>query len=380
MPLLRVVLRFAVRNRLRTLITALGVGTTLLAFLLLRTLVDNWYTVNESSEAGTRMIIRNKISIMFPLFTPQAEKLRAVPGVLEVSWLCWFGGKYKGRDETFPQQAVDSESFLRMYPEYNPPEDQKRAYLEDMTGALVGAKLAEREGWTIGDRVVLEGTYYPGTWDFTIRGIYPVLSKDTNGEFLFFHYKHFNEKLPAGNRVQRLLAKVSAPQVAKDIDRLFENSPNPTKSLSEFATQQMWASWSSGVVSAINAGTALVLLVLALVLGNSMAMATREATREYACMRAIGYKPRHITLMVLGEGAFVACIGIAVGLAVAPTALHVFTGLMAQQLGGEWDLRLEASVVLTGIGVGLGMAMLASAWPAWRSGHLTIVDSLRRVA
>lgn len=47
----------AFRNRLRTLISALGVSVTLLALLLLRTLVAAWYSVNEEATATDRMII-----------------------------------------------------------------------------------------------------------------------------------------------------------------------------------------------------------------------------------------------------------------------------------------------------------------------------------
>ena len=39
-----------------------------------------------------------------------------------------------------------------------------------------------------------------------------------------------------------------------------------------------------------------------LILANTLAMATRERTTEYAVMRAIGFQPRHIVGMVLGEG------------------------------------------------------------------------------
>ena len=72
--------------------------------------------------------------------------------------------------------AVDPESWLRIYPEVAMPEDQKKAWLADRTGAVVGIETAKRFGWKIGDRVPLQGVIYQrpdrGPWEFTIRGIY----------------------------------------------------------------------------------------------------------------------------------------------------------------------------------------------------------------
>ena len=91
MALLRLIFRFALRNRIRTLITTLGVGVTLLAFLMLRALVANWYSVNDEIAKSDQMEIRHKISISFVLFRRMAEKIRTVPGVVL--------GELQGREE-----------------------------------------------------------------------------------------------------------------------------------------------------------------------------------------------------------------------------------------------------------------------------------------
>ena len=40
-----------------------------------------------------------------------------------------------------------------------------------------------------------------------------------------------------------------------------------------------------------------------LILGNTIAMGVRERTHEYGVLRAIGFLPRHIAALVLGEAA-----------------------------------------------------------------------------
>ena len=52
------------------------------------------------------------------------------------------------------------------------PDDERKAFLRDRKGAIVGRKLAEQYGWKVGDQIPLRGTIYPGHLEFTLRGIY----------------------------------------------------------------------------------------------------------------------------------------------------------------------------------------------------------------
>jgi putative ABC transport system permease protein len=374
--LARLILRLALRNRGRALITTLGVGVTLLAFLLLRTLVTSWYTVNDDAAKSDQFEMRNKISIAFPLFRRMEEQIRAVPGVEGASALVWLSGFYKNEKTQFGQLAVEGEHYFKIHPEYLAPADQMQAYMEDKSGALVGKGLAERYGWKIGDKITIIGALYPGNWDFTIRGIYPGEGDATDKSLMYLHYDRLH--LP-NEHCHRIVVKAE-PAAAKRIDALFANTDTPTRTESQLAVQRSWASWSSGMIAAIDFAAALILLILVLVLGNAMAMASREATRDYATLRAIGYRSRHIIALVLAEGFLVAAMGIALGLAVAPAVLDGFSALMEERLGGTWSLELDTGVTATAVAAALLAGMLASALPAWRSGQVRIVNALRRVA
>jgi putative ABC transport system permease protein len=375
MAVLRLIFRMTLRNRGRTAITALGVAVTLLAFLMLRTLVANWYTVNEEASRSDQLEVRHKISISFVLFRRMADKVRSVPGVEEVSALIWFSGYYKDEKNRFGQLAVEGDTYFKIHPEYLAPPDQMQAYQEDMSGVLVGRTLADQYGWKLGDKVTLTGTIFPGNWDFTIRAIYPGDNASIEG-MLFMHYKHLQ---PRNDHAHRLVVKAD-PAAARRIDALFANTDTPTKTESQLAVQRSWATWSSGVIAAIDFAAVTILLILILVLGNGLAMAAREGTREYATMRAIGYRSRHIVLLVLAEGFLVASVGILLGLSVAPAVLRAFSTLLEDRLGGTWALALDTRVTLGAVGAALAAAALASGVPAWRSGRLRIVDALRRVA
>jgi putative ABC transport system permease protein len=374
-PLLRLIARLALRNRGRTLITALGVGVTLLAFLMLRTLVASWYTVNSDIAKSDQLEMRHKISISFVLFRHMVEKVRSVPGVEQVAAMLWFSGYYKDEKTRFGQLAVES-PYFEIFPEYQAPPEQMAAYFEDLSGAIAGEELVQKYGWKLGDKITLTGTIYRGDWDLTLRGIYRGESKSTDRARLFLHYKRVN---PVREHAHRLMVKAD-PAAAKKIDALFANTDLPTKTESVLSVERSWAAWSTAVITAINVGAGLILLILIVVLGNSMAMAARESLREYATLRAIGFRSRHILLLVLAEGALVATLGIALGLAVAPATLRAFAKLMEDQLGGTWQLYLDAQVVALAVTIGLGSSLLACLIPAWRSSRLRVVEALREVA
>ncbi len=302
------VFKSAFRNRLRTLLTSVGVAIAVVAFLFLRTLIGAWYAGVENS-ASDRMMTRNKISIIFELPLSYVDKVRNIVGDKgQVSYENWFGAVYpKDEHGFFANLATDSDVF-KMYPEIVIQPDQWKSYLEDRQGAIVGVHLADKYGWKLGDKITLRGTIYPGDWDFHVRAIYHSTSRAVDESSMWFHWKYFNERLPETRKdhVGLIVTKVNdgaqATAVGQAIDKEFANSPAETRTESEKQFQLEFLSMASALLSAIRIVSYVVLLILMLILANTMAMATRERTTEYAVMRAIGFQSRHIVGMVLGEG------------------------------------------------------------------------------
>src|SRR5262247_3990887 len=127
-PLL--VLRNAFLHKLRTTLTVIGIVVAIVAFGLLRTIVDAWYAgANASSSA--RLVTRSSVSLVFALPLSYAQKIRQVPGVVSVGWANWFGGVYIDERNFFPQFAISVPSYLDMYPEFVLPEAQRKAFFAD---------------------------------------------------------------------------------------------------------------------------------------------------------------------------------------------------------------------------------------------------------
>jgi putative ABC transport system permease protein len=379
------IFKSAFRNRLRTLLTATGVAIAIVAFLALRTFISAWYAGVESSSAD-RLIARNKISITVPLPLAYVQKIRDLLGDRgQVSYESWFGGVYPKDEHGFFASLAADEAVFKLYPEIVIPPDRWEAWMSDRQGALVGVRLAEKYGWKIGDRVTLRGAIYGGNWDFTVEGMYQSTSKAVDQSSFFFHWKYLNETVKVlkdyvGIVVIKINDASQSAAIANAIDKTFANSPFETRTESEKAFQLEFLSMVIGIINVIQVVSFLVLIILMLVLANTMAMATRERTTEYAVMRAMGFQPRHIVGMVLGEGFVVALIGALLGLTMAvPIIKYLGIGLEKMMGGFLGDFSLEPRPVVLAIVVALALGMLAAALPAWRAGRLRIVDALRRV-
>ena len=188
MFIFRLLLKNAFRHKLRTLLTMVGLVVAICAFGLLRTIIDAWYA-GVDGTSSVRLITRNSISLTFPLPLSYAERLRNVEGVTGVSWSNWFGGVYITERNFFPQFAVEPASYLALYPEYVLKDEEKKAFILDRQGAIVGRKLANEYGWKIGDQIPLRGTIFPGTWTFTLRGIWDGVDAKTDESQFLFHWQ-----------------------------------------------------------------------------------------------------------------------------------------------------------------------------------------------
>ena len=269
------------RHKLRTVLTMCSVALALFLFASLRTVVT---TLNAGSQvsSASRMITQNSTAFVIPLPMSYAQRLKSVPHVQDVTWANWFGGKYGDGKKFFAQFAIDPESYLRIYPEIQVPEDQKQAFLKERSAALVGEKLLRDFGWKIGDNVTLQGTIFPGDWTFTIRGIYKPTLKEYGEDSFMFHYDYLYEREPTrvtpGWYIMKIDDPNAAPTVAKTIDDQFRNSTAPTKTGTEKAFAAGFASmWGNVKLLMSTIGMAVVFAIL-LVTANAMMMNQRERT------------------------------------------------------------------------------------------------------
>jgi putative ABC transport system permease protein len=368
------------RNKTRAFLTVLGVTVAALAFVFLRAVLAAWYANTESS-ASDRLIVRNAVSLTEPLPVSYRDRIAQVPGVSQVTFSNWFGGIYKDRRNFFAQFAIDAPTALEVF-DIRFVQGSKEAFLADRNSCVVGTKLAERYGFKVGDTVPLQGDVYPGEWRFKVAGI--VESDDASvASTMYFHWQRLNEELPEElkNKVGAFTVKVAdaaqSPRVIKAIDDLFANSDAETHTETERSFRLQFITGSSAIVAAIEAVSAVVLVIMALILGNTLAMGLRERTSEMGTMRAIGFLPKHVRLLAWSEGALLGLVGGLAGVILARPVL-IATGKALASMGFPITLGFRQATAALTLLAATAIGTLASAFPARAAARMEVVTALRR--
>lgn len=382
--LLRLARRNLWRHRLRTVLTVAGIAVAIISFGLLRTVVDSWYAGAELGSAS-RLITRSAASLSFSLPVADVERIRQVPGVGAVTWANWFGGIYIDDKHFFAQYAVDSATYFDVYPEFVLPPAELAAFRGDRRGAVAGRKLVRRFGWKLGDQIALKGTMYPGIWSFTLRGIYDGADdKVDEGQFLL-QWDYVNDtmktQLPSlADRVGVFIINVKEPgqtaSVSASIDSTFKNSLAETRTETQKAFQLGFLAMVDTILTAIHAVAYVVVLIIMAVMANTMAMAARERTREYATLKALGFKDGFISMLILSESLSLSFIGGALGIALTFPVAHAF-------FNATHDVFLVFQIEPRTLALQAGSAALiglcAAIAPAINSARVAVVDGLRAI-
>jgi len=381
-PLL--IVRNAFRHKLRTALTVTGIVVAITAFGLLRTIVDAWYHgANASSSA--RLVTRSSVSLVFPLPLTYAEKIRHVPGVRSVSWANWFGGVYVSERNFFPQFAIDAQSYLDMYPEFILSPAERKAFVTDRNGAIVGRKLAEQYGWKVGDQIPLRGTIYSGTWTFNLRGIYDGAAKDTDQSTMFFHWALLNETIKklyprradqTGVFIVELRDPAEAAEVSAAIDAMFKNSLAETLTETEKAFQLSFVAMTEAILLAIQAVSFVVIVIIMAVMANTMAMTARERGAEYATLKALGFSNGFVAMLIFSESLGIAFVG---GIVAVVLTVPVANGF-AEKMGTLFPIFfVSENTMLMQVVAAIVVGVVAAVFPAWRTARVRIVDGLRAI-
>ncbi|RPJ11199.1 MAG: ABC transporter permease, partial [Desulfobacteraceae bacterium] len=370
--------------RLRTFLTVCGICVAILAFGLLRTVVSAWYAGVDASSA-TRLVTRNSISLIFPLPLSYKEKIRGVEGVKLVSFGNWFGGIYKEEKNFFANFAVETKSYLDMYPEFVISEDQKQALFKERKGCVVGRKLAKRFGWKIGDSIVLRGTIFPGNWEFVLKAIYRGRDKTIDENQFFFQWDYLNEKMKRvqprrADQVGFYMVEMVSPHIAAEtsetIDKLFKNSFAETLTETEKSFQMGFISLSQTILTVIELVSMIIIVIIMAVTANTMAMSVRERMNEYAVFKTLGFGGGYLAFLILGESMVITALGCGMGVLFTYPAADAFSRAV-----GEFFpiFNIARETIYLDIAASVVIGTVAAIFPIWRAVTVPIASGLGRI-
>jgi len=387
MKVFKLIIKNTLRHRLRSLLTILGISIAVMSFGFMRTIVTAWYAGVEASAAN-RMITRHSVSFIFPLPLSYRDQILKIPGVAEISYANWFGGVYKDPNDWnnfFPRLAVDPESFLDLYPEFILSKEDRDAFFRERNACIIGQKLALQQNLHRGDIITVDGDIYPGRWDFVIRGIYKGKDKTTDETQMLFQWKYLDEQVKqsqpgregnVGWYVLKVQNSSDIPIVSKAVDDMFYNSRAGTKTETEKEFQQSFVSMSSAIITSVKMVSYVIIGIILLVLANTIVMAARERTREYAVLKTLGFSAFHIIGLIGGESMLIAVCGGILGLVLTFPIARGFADVFPTFFP---VFNVEPLTIILAISSALLAGIVAALFPAMRTLRTTIVDGLRQI-
>jgi putative ABC transport system permease protein len=385
MKILKLIFKNTLRHKLRTFLTIFGISIAIIAFGVLRTVVTAWNQGVEASAAN-RLIVRQAVSFIFPLPYSYREKIMQVPGITKVTYANWFGGTYIDPSNFFARLAVDPETYFDVYNEFVLPNDQFETFKKERNSCVIGIEIAKKYKLKIGDIMTVDGDIYPGRWEFIVRGIYQPKLTSTDATQMLFHWDYIDEKMKqdmpgrtglVGWYVVMINNPVNAAKISNEIDALFKNSSAETKTETESAFQQGFVQASGAIITSMNFISFIIIGIIMLVLGNTMIMAARERTREYAVFKTLGFSGKHLAGIIMGESLLISILGGGIGLFLT---YPIISGLGELIPRGMFPVfQIETVTIILAASAALIIGFAAAVFPIQRALKTKIVDGFRFV-
>jgi putative ABC transport system permease protein len=336
------------------------------------------------------LVTRNGVSTFYSLPNAYEKRIATVLGVKRVAAANYFGGmrNFNNPDSEFANFAIEAEHFLELYPEYILTEAEKKAFLGDQHGCIVGHALAQQFHWKVGDTVQLTSNIYRTgkPFEFLVSAIYQTDQghyPGTNEAALFFHYKYLDEATGGKAGVRTYRIEIADPQqagvVSHAIDDLFENSGVQTHTETEAQYRASAGVMGGNLVLLLNGIGLAVMFTLLLVIANTMSMAVRERHTEIGVLKTLGFSSRLVMALIMAEGAILGLCGAAIGLLLGRFLIDVLPDVpvIGDLVRGFPKMNVPPVIEVAGILIGLSLGLLAGLFPSVFAYRARITELLR---
>ena len=373
------IIRNALRNKRRVVLTVLSVAMSLFLFTVLQTALKELSQPSVSEDSALRLIVRHRVSLANVLPVKYQSRIENMPGVEVCSKFTWFGGVYIDEKNFFPQFACEADKIDRLFSEAVFDPKQMADFIRDKAGCLVGIKTMDRFGWKIGDKITLKGTIWECDPELTIRAVYREGIDETD---LFFHHEYFDELTGDMGLTGTFWIKAknaeAIPGLMERIDRTFRNTDAETKTETERAFQLGFISMFGNIKTLIGSISLVIVFTMILVTASTMSMAIRERMREIAILKAVGFDGFQVLGLILAEsfglamaGGFIGCFG----------AWLLFSHINVYELTNGFFIKFEVTphILAGGMIIAAVLGVVSCAVPAYNCIRMSIVGGLKEL-
>jgi putative ABC transport system permease protein len=371
------------RKPIRSVLTLLSITVAFLLFGVLNGVISGFdYAASKMSEM--RLRVTNRANVLESMPISYEARIARIPGVRIVSHLSILIGYYQEPRNNVSAVALALEPFAKMFSEMKVPADQRAAMRATRDGAIVGAELAKRFNWHVGDRITLHSLNQVKTdgsseWTFEIVGFAQAGEHDEKvfANEMYFNYEYLDEARATGKGTVHQYALTiddakHASEIAQAIDREFANSSAETSTMNEREYLVTQLRQIGNVRLFVDYIIGAVLFTLLFLAGNTMAQSVRDRVPELGVLKTLGFSDTTVWILIVVEASVLCVIAAALGLAIAAALFPRLFG--ALHIVGP--IPLPVIVWVAGFALAIALAVLSALFPALRARRLTIVEAL----
>ena len=371
-----------IRKRLRTFLTIMSMFIAFVLYGSLNTL-SGLFTGSIEGLSADNIIVMPRYNMLGKLPYSHVNYIETLEGVEEVMYMDFLISDSIESMMEGVAYAV-SPNFFDVYDRFEATEQAILALKSNPNATIVGQLMADQKGLRIGDRLNTEssslnidGTY---NWSFEVVGFYT--AKQIKGDELgaIINWPAFDEaRMSEKGTLGTIMVKATSPEVgekiSKQIDEQFMNSSYATRSGPESMIAVEMAGEIADVELIVNSILLSVFFTILLVSSNTLAQSIRERTSDIGVLKCLGYKDNIIFISVILEAVTICFSAVLMGLLITALIIPAIEIMSGGILEDTVSISLE--IVLGGFLIGLLIALMSAAVPAYQALRLRVVDALR---
>ena len=371
-----------IRKRLRTFLTIMSMFVAFVLYGSLNTL-SGLFTGSIEGLSADNIIVMPRYNMLGKLPYSHVNYIETLEGVEEVMYMDFLISDSIESMMEGVAYAV-SPNFFDVYDRFEATDQAILALKSNPNATIVGQLMADQKGLRIGDRLNTESSSLniDGTnnWSFEVVGFYT--AKQIKGDELgaksnrpAFDEARMSEKGTLGTIMVKATSPEVGEKISKQIDEQFMNSSYATRSGPESMVAVEMAGEIADVELIVNSILLSVFFTILLVSSNTLAQSIRERTSDIGVLKCLGYKDNIIFISVILEAITICFSAVLMGLLVTALIIPAIEIMSGGILEDTVSLSLE--IVLGGFLIGLLIALMSAAVPAYQALRLKVVDALR---
>lgn len=371
------VLKSLWRHRARTLLTVTGTAIALFVFCFIGSVQQGLLALTSDASADRTLIVFQENR-----FCPTSSRLpqdygdaiAKMAGVQDVVPIKVVTNNCRASLDAIVFQGMPADK-LESSRDLSLTSGNFSSYAQQDDAALVGADVASRRGLGVGDKFTINDV------SVVVRGVFRSTTAADNN-LIYTHLEFLQRARGADDvgTVTQLEVHVSdstdPDNLAKQIDQEFRTGSVATTTRTKGMFQADTLGDLAELIGFVHLlGYACVGLVLSLV-ATTTVMAVQDRIKEHAVLQTLGLRPLRIFGLVITESLLLSTLGGILGV-VASALLLATTGMAVAAEGVTIAFQPSLGLAIQGIGIAIGVGILAGIAPGLQASRAEIVPALR---